>query len=300
MLNFKDAFAQTGGENFPSTTSKNSSGGDALDGTHINKDFIDDWWGFAQACLSAASVTPNGVNETYNNSQILASIVVKVLADASSNDIDNDTGIAGATVSDALNSLSAIISALNSNDIGNNSGVAGINVSAALDTISALISGLSSNDISDESSLATASVSSAIDALNAARIALTAGDISNNSSVSGANVDDALNNLNGNVTSLQSDVSSLETTSLKKLDSTNVASGSGSITEYVFNGYTPPVGKTMPDMCIIRVNQEAGNILKDRTLAEFVRLENGGADLRIGLGNTFLGPYDLEFDFYYI
>lgn len=135
MKNFKDTFPQTGGEDFPQTTSKNSSGGDALDGTHFNKNFIDDWWGFAQAALSQAGLTPSGNSETASVSQILSGITSIILTAATSDDIGNDSGVSGPTVTAALDELVSIIGSITSDGIGNDSGVSGATVTDALDEL---------------------------------------------------------------------------------------------------------------------------------------------------------------------
>lgn len=71
MKNFKDTFPHTNGVDFPDTEAVNSSGGGVKDGTHFNKDWANDWWGFAQAVLKSVSETPNGISESASSSQIL-------------------------------------------------------------------------------------------------------------------------------------------------------------------------------------------------------------------------------------
>lgn len=56
-------------------------------------------------------------------------------------DVANDSGVAGATASDALDALYTAIGALGSDDIANNSGVAGATVSDALDVLDTIITG---------------------------------------------------------------------------------------------------------------------------------------------------------------
>ena len=97
MLNLKDSFTHTDGVDFPNTTSKDSSGGGSLDGTHFNKSFIDDLWGFMQACLSQASLMPSGVNESSSSSQILAGIIAIVLNHADSSDVGNVSSVGAVT-----------------------------------------------------------------------------------------------------------------------------------------------------------------------------------------------------------
>lgn len=69
--------------------------------------------------------------------------VVAALNDYAASLIQNDSGVAGAQVSDALNTLAAAITALTSDDIANASGVAGATVTAALNTLAAAITALS-------------------------------------------------------------------------------------------------------------------------------------------------------------
>lgn len=65
--------------------------------------------------------------------------VVPVAGDYGSDDITNDSGVAGATVSDALDQLEADMGALDSSDVSNVSTVAGATVTAALDTLKSSI-----------------------------------------------------------------------------------------------------------------------------------------------------------------
>jgi hypothetical protein len=59
---------------FPLVTSRNSTGPGNLDGTPYIKNFIDDLWGFSQALMSAAGLTPNAVQESATASQRLEAI----------------------------------------------------------------------------------------------------------------------------------------------------------------------------------------------------------------------------------
>jgi hypothetical protein len=59
---------------FPLVISNNSTGPGNLDGTPYIKNFIDDLWGFSQALMSAASLTPNAVQESATASQRLEAL----------------------------------------------------------------------------------------------------------------------------------------------------------------------------------------------------------------------------------
>jgi hypothetical protein len=56
---------------WPATAAKNASGASAVDGTPYDKNFIDQIWGWQKALMYAANLTPNGVQEDYNASQLL-------------------------------------------------------------------------------------------------------------------------------------------------------------------------------------------------------------------------------------
>lgn len=64
-------------------------------------------------------------------------VVVAVAGDYDASQVDNDSGVAGATVADALDTLDAALAATTSDDVANNSGVAGATVSDALDALAA-------------------------------------------------------------------------------------------------------------------------------------------------------------------
>ena len=51
---------------FPATVAKNASSGSATDGTEYIAAWINEDWGFWQALLTAAQMTPNGIAEAYN------------------------------------------------------------------------------------------------------------------------------------------------------------------------------------------------------------------------------------------
>jgi hypothetical protein len=59
---------------FPDVTGKDASGGGATDGTPYIRQVIDDLWGFSQAIMDAASLTPDGVTEVHDASQRLEGI----------------------------------------------------------------------------------------------------------------------------------------------------------------------------------------------------------------------------------
>ena len=80
--------------------------------------------------------------------------VVAALNDYAASLVDNDSGVSGATVADALDALNTAIGALNSDDIANVSDVDGATVTAALDTLGlgaflrgADLSGSATNDL---------------------------------------------------------------------------------------------------------------------------------------------------------
>lgn len=74
MQNFFTFFANTNGLAFPDTLAVNASGPSATDGTEFVKGFIDDIWGWFQAMLDYASLTPTGVSEGPGASQMLEAI----------------------------------------------------------------------------------------------------------------------------------------------------------------------------------------------------------------------------------
>lgn len=59
---------------FPNVTGKNASGGAATDGTPYIRQFIDDLWGFSQALMNDAGLTPDGVTESSTASQRMKAI----------------------------------------------------------------------------------------------------------------------------------------------------------------------------------------------------------------------------------
>jgi hypothetical protein len=59
---------------FPEIAAANASSATAKDGTPVVKDWLDDIWGFYQALMSAASLTPSGDAEVYDDSQLLKAI----------------------------------------------------------------------------------------------------------------------------------------------------------------------------------------------------------------------------------
>ena len=73
MRDFETAFANTNNVAFPNTEAVNATGPSATDGTEFVKIGIDDGmdWGYSQALLDAAGLTPNGLIEEGGNSQKL-------------------------------------------------------------------------------------------------------------------------------------------------------------------------------------------------------------------------------------
>jgi hypothetical protein len=59
---------------FPNVTGKDATGGGAVDGTPYIRQFIDDLWGFSQAMMNAAGLTPDGVTESASASQRLTAM----------------------------------------------------------------------------------------------------------------------------------------------------------------------------------------------------------------------------------
>jgi hypothetical protein len=122
--------------------------------------------------------------------------------DPTSSTVRNLSSVAGATVTDALNTLTGVVVALTSNSIANASGVAGATVTAALNTLSAAIAALTSTSIANVSGVAGATVTAALNALSAAIAALTSTSIANVSGVAGATVTAALNALSSTIAAL--------------------------------------------------------------------------------------------------
>ncbi len=73
MRDFDTAFTNTNGVPFPDTEAINASSPSATDGTEFVKILIDDGggWGWKQALMTAAGLTPNGSAEAVGNSQAL-------------------------------------------------------------------------------------------------------------------------------------------------------------------------------------------------------------------------------------
>jgi hypothetical protein len=59
---------------FPNVTSKNASGGAATDGTPYVAQVLDDLWGFSQALMNDAGLTPDNVTESATASQRMTAI----------------------------------------------------------------------------------------------------------------------------------------------------------------------------------------------------------------------------------
>lgn len=123
-------------------------------------------------------------------------------ATTNSSQIKNLSGVVGATVTAALNTLSAGVGALTSTNIANASGVAGATVTAALNTLAAAIAALTTTAITNASGVAGATataalntLAAAITAVSATVAALTSTSIANASSATGATVTAALNAL---------------------------------------------------------------------------------------------------------
>jgi hypothetical protein len=74
MRNYRQLYGNLVLGNFPSIKARNASGPGATDGTPYDENFINDLWGFMQAALNAAGITPNGESETAEESQVLEAL----------------------------------------------------------------------------------------------------------------------------------------------------------------------------------------------------------------------------------
>lgn len=74
MINYLTSFAESNGVAFPGTLGKNATGAGATDGTEFVKLFIDDIWGWFQALMDYAGLTPDGVTEAPNTAQRLEAL----------------------------------------------------------------------------------------------------------------------------------------------------------------------------------------------------------------------------------
>ncbi|WP_297298569.1 hypothetical protein [uncultured Brachyspira sp.] len=74
MKDYSQAFINTNGEEFPNTKAVDAGSPGNTNGTEIIADLLNDNWGFSQALLKAASISPNGKDETADNSQKLEAI----------------------------------------------------------------------------------------------------------------------------------------------------------------------------------------------------------------------------------
>ncbi|MGL4368935.1 MAG: hypothetical protein ACRCUT_04585, partial [Spirochaetota bacterium] len=73
MLDYKASFT-TDLVDFPNTQAVNVTAPGAGDGTEFVAALVNDIWGRAQAILSYASMSPNGVSEAAGTAQILTAI----------------------------------------------------------------------------------------------------------------------------------------------------------------------------------------------------------------------------------
>jgi hypothetical protein len=71
MKNYKSLFGPLVNGQWPNITAKNASVQGAVDGTPFTEDFINDIWGFMQAVMLSANLTPDGQSESSGASQIL-------------------------------------------------------------------------------------------------------------------------------------------------------------------------------------------------------------------------------------
>ena len=89
MKDYSQAFINTNGEEFPNTKAVDANSPGATNGTEIISDLLNDNWGFSQALLKTASISPNGEDETADNSQKLEAIMKLINSHIELND---DTG----------------------------------------------------------------------------------------------------------------------------------------------------------------------------------------------------------------
>jgi len=87
-----------------------------------------------------------------------------------SDDVVNESAVAGMTVTNALDALKTTIAGLTSSAIANVSSVVGATVTTALNTLSGIIAALTSSNVSNASSVTGATVTAALDALKAAGV----------------------------------------------------------------------------------------------------------------------------------
>lgn len=170
--------------------------------------------------------------------------IVAQLGDYNAGKITNDSGVTGATVKDALNTLNASLAPVssvfgrtgavvaaagdyNSTQVNNSSGVPGATCTDALNNLGSAISSLDSSDVANASGVAGATVTNALNSLagtiaagvlsvfgRVGAVVATAGDynstqVNNSSGVAGATVTAALNTLAAAILALVTGVSSV-------------------------------------------------------------------------------------------
>lgn len=74
MKDYREENTYTNNEAFPNTLAVNSTGAGNKDGTKFNKELVNDNWVFFQALLKEAGLTPNGQEDTVENSQKLEAL----------------------------------------------------------------------------------------------------------------------------------------------------------------------------------------------------------------------------------
>jgi hypothetical protein len=74
LIDYESSFANTNGDPFPDTAAVNVSGAGAQDGTEFIAAFVDDLWGFNQALMEYAGLTPDTVPESADASQRLEAL----------------------------------------------------------------------------------------------------------------------------------------------------------------------------------------------------------------------------------
>jgi hypothetical protein len=189
------------------------------------------------AGFTAAGGSAPGAGVVSFNSR--AGVVVSQTNDYNTNQVQNLSGVAGATCTAALNQLdsdiaavAADLAALSTSDIANASGVAGATCTAALNqldsdiaAVAADLAALSTSDIANASGVAGATCTAALNQLDSDIAAVAAGigaldsdDIANVSDVDGADVTEALNALGLGALKRGADLSGTANSSLERED----------------------------------------------------------------------------------
>ena len=79
MINLEEQFSprvNPGDANYPFGSIKDNTSPGANDGTPLSAVWGNDWEGFAQAAMTEAGITPSGLPDTAQDSQLLAAVKV--------------------------------------------------------------------------------------------------------------------------------------------------------------------------------------------------------------------------------